>query len=374
MKILITSSYCKGATINRVKGFINVLSEDNDVEVILPKPDFDIKLLGDKTKLHFVELKPIKSKNFLLRYLWEFKYGLKCQKIQKKVNADLEIITVPFISLIITALLTKRKSLKVLDIRDLVWEYLVGGTITRFLKLIIKKVHTYFINRYDFITVTNDFEYNWVKQNTRFNDSIIINNGILQEQYNKLKELNVKNATKPYKILYVGNVGIAQNLTTFIQACQDLKDIEFLIIGDGNDYENVKDYITRNKVKNVYLKGRVLPNQVFEYYAHADILYAKLDPNFATAVPSKLYEYLATNKPIIYSGKGAALNLLKKFNKVYICKDEISSIKKTIQEIIGEGVYLSETNQKKIEDNYIRENVIKENFSVIYEKIDSFRS
>ena len=44
-------------------------------------------------------------------------------------------------------------------------------------------------------------------------------------------------------------------------------------------------------------------------------LFARLDENYRSAIPSKLFEYLSTGLPIIYCGDGEASRLLRRFEQ-----------------------------------------------------------
>jgi glycosyltransferase involved in cell wall biosynthesis len=79
------------------------------------------------------------------------------------------------------------------------------------------------------------------------------------------------------------------------------QDISFLILGKGDLEKKIMGYIKENKLTNVYLLGFVSPEKFGFYLNLADILlipHAKctqtdLDP------PTKLFEYLASGKPIV---------------------------------------------------------------------------
>ena len=118
---------CKsGATVNRILSMINVLY-DYEIHIVGPIENFDNYKNFFKNKnitFHNVELNNNKNtKFFLIRYLKEFFYSFKCSKTLNNLNCDLEIISIPFISLIMTSRIFKNNSKKILDIRDLVWEY-----------------------------------------------------------------------------------------------------------------------------------------------------------------------------------------------------------------------------------------------------------
>ena len=365
-KIGFILTYKSGATVNRILSMINVLY-DYEIHIVGPIENFDNYKNFFKNKnitFHNVELNNNKNtKFFLIRYLKEFFYSFKCSKTLNNLNCDVEIISIPFISLIITSRIFKNNSKKILDIRDLVWEYYDRSKI--FQKIIfyfLKRIHLYFLSKYYNITLTNKFELNNVSKHLPNSNKIIISNGISKLKFldiqTKINQVPRKAKNQKIVITYIGNVGLAQNLITFINVIKEYNKFEFRIVGNGNDYDNISNFITTNKIDNVDLIGRVKENEVIKYYLNTDILYAKLEPKYYTAIPSKLYEYLSTGKPIIYSGKGAAVEFLKKFENIFIIDDNKININNFLNSSFQ--LNISEKNNRNIEiieENFIREKI-----------------
>ena len=350
---------------------INVLY-DYEIHVIGPIENFDNHKKFFKNKnitFHNIELNNNKNtKFFLIRYLKEFYYSFKCSKTLNNLNCDVEIISIPFISLIITSRIFKNNSKKVLDIRDLVWEYYDRSKI--FQKIIfyfLKRIHLYFLSKYDKITLTNKFELNNINKHLPNSNKIIISNGISKLKFldiqTKINHIARKAKNQKIVITYIGNVGLAQNLSTFINVVKNFNKYEFRIVGDGNDFQNISNYILKNKIKNVKLIGRVEENKVIKYYVNTDLLYAKLESKYFTAIPSKLYEYLSTGKPIIYSGKGASVDLLKNFENIFIINSNKISLKNALNKISFN--LNSNRNIELIQKNFIREKINLELIKVI---------
>lgn len=371
-KIGFVFTYKSGATLNRILSMCNVLS-DHEIHLVGPLKSLQAyEGYFKKSKIFFHELPLSKNKysNFLLRYLSEFKYSFKCSRKLNSLNCDVEIISVPYISLILSSKLFQNRSMKILDVRDLVWEYYERDKF--FQKIIfyfLKKIHLFFLKKYKLITLTNEFEFNKINKHLTNSKIIQISNGISKSKFIEIQsKLNERINTHNHKriiITYIGNVGLAQNLITFINVIKEYKEFEFRIVGDGNDYDNVSNFITTNKIDNVNLTGRVKENEVVKYYVSTDILYAKLEPKYYTAIPSKLYEYLSTGKPIIYSGNGAAVEFLKKFENIFIIDDN----KKKISNFLNSGFQLNISKKNNRNINIIKENFIRENINLNLIKI-----
>ena len=374
-KIGFVFTYKSGATLNRILSMCNVLS-DHEIHLVGPLKSLQgYENYLKKTKIFFHEIPLSKNKysNFLFRYLSEFKYSLKCSKKINSLLCDYQIISVPFISLIISSKIFNNKSCQILDIRDLVWEYYNKNRFFEKVAFkILKFIHLHFLKKYKNITLSNFFELQKLDFDLLSNNKFVISNGVSQTKFNLIqKNLDTHfNSTKTV-ITYIGNVGIAQNLWSFIKVIKDFKMLQFYIVGDGNDYLSITKKLVKNKIKNVKLVGNVFEKNVIKYYTNTDFLYAKLDSKYSTAIPSKLYEYLSTGKPIIYSGEGASIEFLKKFENIFIINNNEKDINSFLMSINKINFTIkSKKNIEIIEQNYIRENISLKLLDVL--KINKF--
>jgi glycosyltransferase involved in cell wall biosynthesis len=112
---------------------------------------------------------------------------------------------------------------------------------------------------------------------------------------------------KTYSILYAGNLGEGQGLHEIIPALASAmnKKMEFTIIGDGGRRPQLQRAINEKKLSNVTIKNPVDRAELIEAYQRADVLFLHLNEYdaFKKVLPSKLFEYAATGKPI-WAGVG----------------------------------------------------------------------
>lgn len=118
--------------------------------------------------------------------------------------------------------------------------------------------------------------------------------------------------TDKFIVGYTGSIGAANALMTMVDAAEliaDRKDIAFVIVGKGQERDNVQNEIERRGLENIQILDPIPKRQVQSMLAHFSACYVGLthDPLFRFGVsPNKLYEYLIAGKPIIYgidSGK-----------------------------------------------------------------------
>ena len=118
------------------------------------------------------------------------------------------------------------------------------------------------------------------------------------------------------KILYVGNVGDGQALHEILpDVAQVLGDnVFFTVIGDGSRKKELTERIKTLGVKNIEFLQPVSRNQLFAFYREADFLFCHLNnfQVFNSVLPSKIFEYAATGKPILAGVSGYASNFLER--------------------------------------------------------------
>lgn len=110
-------------------------------------------------------------------------------------------------------------------------------------------------------------------------------------------------------LMFAGNVGAAQCLSTVLEAASLLKEERQLcwhIVGDGSDLERLKTLAQQMELENVCFHGRRPQDEMPAYYAMADAMLVTLtgDPFIGLTLPAKVQTYMAAGKPVIASANG----------------------------------------------------------------------
>lgn len=146
------------------------------------------------------------------------------------------------------------------------------------------------------------------------NKTYYINNGVDIEAFNKsIEEKVIEDTdlnTKRFNVIYVGAIRPVNNIGNILDAAVFLKnekDIQFLIYGDGNQKGMLEKRIANEKLSNVKMKGFV-NKQYIPYIlsrSSVNILnYSQTQYNWSRGNSSnKLFEYMASGKPIISTVK-----------------------------------------------------------------------
>lgn len=110
-------------------------------------------------------------------------------------------------------------------------------------------------------------------------------------------------------LMFAGNVGAAQSLTTVLQAAELLRDepqLRWHIVGDGSELEHLKKTAAEKRLDCVIFHGRKPVEEMPQYYAMADAMLVTLtaDPFISLTLPGKVQTYMAAGKPILAAATG----------------------------------------------------------------------
>lgn len=132
-------------------------------------------------------------------------------------------------------------------------------------------------------------------------------------------------ATSEKLILYAGNVGAGQALDEILPdaAAALAGKVRFLVVGDGGRRVRLERELRARRLENVDIRNPVKREELKELYMRADALLLHVGelPAFARVLPSKIFEYAATGKPIIAGvGVTAARFLRDNVSSTYFFK------------------------------------------------------
>ena len=84
--------------------------------------------------------------------------------------------------------------------------------------------------------------------------------------------------------------------------------MQFVLIGDGLEYEHLLSIKKKLDLQNVLFLGRRLPQEMPHYYALGDVLlvHLKPDPLSDVSIPSKTFAYMASGRPVLMAVQGDA--------------------------------------------------------------------
>ena len=115
--------------------------------------------------------------------------------------------------------------------------------------------------------------------------------------------------------VFLGNIGIAQNVELIIEAADKIRNCNFKlhIVGDGSCLEKVRNLVMEKQLENkVVFYGRRPVEEMEQFYELADACLVSLNADNITGLtlPSKVQGYMAAGKTIIGMIDGAANDVI----------------------------------------------------------------
>ncbi len=156
-----------------------------------------------------------------------------------------------------------------------------------------------------------------------------------------------------FLVMYSGNLGMAHELKSLIDAAEILKDhneIHFVIIGEGVQKEAVTQQVARGNLTNVTIMGKQPYEKLAESLSAADLHFVSIKPGVERCLfPSKVYGILASGTPLlVLANKTSELSQFvidEQLGKV--C--DIDQPKQTIARSLSDSI-LSLTGKKELTD------------------------
>lgn len=177
-------------------------------------------------------------------------------------------------------------------------------------------------------------------------------------------------------IVFLGNLGIAQNLTAVLKAVEMIKDVKGFkvhFVGDGTCLNEMKSYVEEHRLSDIvvfYGRRPVEEMPVFYKLADACLVSLKADNQIGLTLPSKVQGYMAAGKPIIGMIDGSAKDVIEESGcGICVQADDIEGLAAAMKDFIA--------NKKRYEDcgekgrAYFKENFSKKIFMQKLERMFS---
>lgn len=157
--------------------------------------------------------------------------------------------------------------------------------------------------------------------NTRYpgRDFTLYTNGVDDLFINQISTSQIGEPLKQssrIKVVYAGNIGTGQGLHQILpELAKRLADqVEFHLVGAGSTLKHLKIALEQAQVDNVRISPPMKRDELLRVYHQADVLFLHLNnlKAFRRVLPSKLFEYAATNKPIWGGLSGYAARFAQK--------------------------------------------------------------
>ena len=226
-------------------------------------------------------------------------------------------------SLVIAKL--KRKKF-VYEVRDLWVDFAreLGVVRNKFILNLLKKFENLLYKKADLIIVNSPGFLPFILSSISKDKVILIPNGVNTEDFDeaieKDRELEYKlGISGKFVIMYAGNLGVANDIDTILNAARLLKDIidiVFVLIGGGIRKDEIKKRIKTEEMENVIVLDPVSKKEIPKVISLADVCLAtiKNTPLLQVVYPNKVFDYMASGKPTILTIGGVIRNVIEESN------------------------------------------------------------
>ncbi len=206
----------------------------------------------------------------------------------------------------------------VLEIRD-IWpeSILTVGAMKRSLSIrVLENLELWMYRAAQHIVTVGDGYRDKLLERGVENERIsVIPNGVCLEQFQEMEPskalLKEWNSENKFVCSYIGTVGMAHGLDVVVKAAATLQSqndntVCFWIVGDGAQRAKLEEEATQQQLTNIRFTGMIAKDQIANVIASSDacLVHLKGTDLFGTVIPSKIFEIMALNKPIIAGVRG----------------------------------------------------------------------
>ena len=203
-------------------------------------------------------------------------------------------------------------------------------------------------------------------------------NGIESRAINQIKKESKKLKAKDgfYKILYAGNLGIGQDIYSLIKDLENnpsiikkmIKNkIKILIYGSGSQLGDIKklllnDISKENKLisKVIEYRGLISKKDIIGFYSEVECLMLQLGQfsSLSMVIPSKIFEYSATNLPILFGAKGFSREFIQNIEgTIHFKQGDAESFYKSILKTMKKNISIE--NREKFLSRYKSDDIYR---------------
>jgi len=359
-----------------------------DIKVITGFPHHPTGIISPEYKQHFLKTEkidgikvirtyvyPTANKGFIKRILSyiSFMFSSIILGSWKTGHVDIVIATSPHFFVAIAGYIISRLKGKpfVFEVRDLWPESIIqlGQIRNQYIIKALEAIESFLYKRaHLIISVTNSFVPIIVEKGVSDNKIRIVTNGVdltlfSPHKYDTALKKRLELDDK-FIVSYIGTHGLSHALDKVIETAylmRNMKNVHFLLIGEGAEKENLIKQRENLSLKNVTFLSQIEKQALPYYYSLCHIVLITLRDLeiFRTVLPSKMFEIMAMAKPIILSVDGEARELVveKARAGIFVEPENSDALNKAISYLYENRKLrqeLGENGRRFVEKNYSR--------------------
>jgi colanic acid biosynthesis glycosyl transferase WcaI len=208
----------------------------------------------------------------------------------------------------------------VLEIRDLWPDYMVemGVLKNRFAQRMLFGLERALLRRASHaVVVTESFRDRIAEKGFPREAIDVIPNGVnLDQYYAGAAAPPLPRTNGEFVVGYLGNFGAGQEIRTVIDAAARLRehapDVRFVLAGDGKEKALVERHAEALRLPNLSIHPPIAKDETRDFYNSCDLCLVPLAPVpiLSETVPSKIFEVMACERPLLASVAGEAARVV----------------------------------------------------------------
>lgn len=166
-------------------------------------------------------------------------------------------------------------------------------------------------------------------------------------------------------VMYTGLHGLAQGLGQVLMAAADLAEdhrFKFVLIGDGPEKKMLMGQAATRGLTNVEFQDPRRSEEIPALIAGCDIVLVPLTSYLLGAVPSKLYEAMASGRPVILVASGEASQIVNEHQAgITVEPGDIKGLVQALKTLVAQPQLrrtLGENGRRAAEQHFDRETIV----------------
>ncbi len=141
---------------------------------------------------------------------------------------------------------------------------------------------------------------------------------------------------------YIGTIGMCHGLEVMLDAAERTRDRpwKYLLVGDGARLDALREEAKARRLENVVFVGRLPKDEMPEAWSALDVclIHLQKQPLFQTVIPSKMFEAMGMEVPILMGVEGEAMDIVREAGAgIPVEPENAEDLVSRIEEIQGRG-------------------------------------
>jgi glycosyltransferase involved in cell wall biosynthesis len=149
--------------------------------------------------------------------------------------------------------------------------------------------------------------------------------------------------------IYAGVMGVAQGLGRILDVASSVRDldhVQFVLVGEGAERESLQRRVDEEKLSNVRLLGPQPKERIPALLAAADVAFNVLKFAIPGAVPSKIYEAMASGLPILFGGEGEGARRIDEAKAgIAVPYDDLQGLEEAVRRLVSSPALRQQVGQ-----------------------------